>query len=203
MTSKNWDVTLHISLHHQDPTLSALLTCKFIHESYLDSNTSFHNPSFSTPSLYFHFANKALLNFAISHKLNPPSYFGLHKSFHLIQAIFLSSKPQPQRNFLYISVLFLHMFFGTLKKEKYNKGKKDMIDLIRQTRSTKDSSFPFHFDSLFVIVLTIYCQKSFFLGLSPIGILRYLNGIFISRELFHFFPLYPLPANYSFMEVYP
>lgn len=153
---------LYMSLHHQAPILSTLLTCKFLHESCLDSNTSFHNPSFSILSLHLHFANKALLKFVMSLIPNHPSSFGLHKYSHLIQTIFLSSKVQSQRNFLYISVIFLHVLFGALKKKRQNKGKEDMTDLIKQTRPTKDSNFPFHFDSLFTIFPTTSCKKKLF-----------------------------------------
>ena len=55
-----------------------------------------------------------------------------------------------------------------------------MTTLIMQTRQAKDSDFPFYVDNLFIIFsLTPSFQKIFFLRLSLISLLMYLDENFM------------------------
>ena len=108
----------HMLLHHFDSSLILLFKLRFFHDSYLDSRTSFQSLWFSVPSLHFNFAKKVKLNFLISLIPNPSS-FGLYIFYsHLIHVIFLACTPHPQRKFLWIFMIALHIFLGALKNDK-------------------------------------------------------------------------------------
>ena len=82
---------LHKSFHQVDCFRFLTVDFMSLQVSYLDSNTSFQTPPFSTPSLHFHLANRATLNFPMSLIPNPPHSFGEQTFSQAIQAIFLSS----------------------------------------------------------------------------------------------------------------
>jgi len=67
---------LHIYLHHVELFLSSMVNFISLHELYLDSNISFHNPSSSTSVFHFHFARRPAMNLPISLILNPPTSEG-------------------------------------------------------------------------------------------------------------------------------
>jgi len=68
LTSQN----LHKSRHYLDFLLSNLLRFISLHVPYLECSASFHTPTSSTPSLYFHLASKATLNLPASLIPSPP-----------------------------------------------------------------------------------------------------------------------------------
>lgn len=75
--------------------------------SYLDTNTSLHILNESTFSFHIHFLINALLKLPTSLILRPLSLFGLLKVSYLIQEIFFSLLPHPNRNILYKYVISL------------------------------------------------------------------------------------------------
>ena len=72
-------------------------------------------------------------------------------------------------------MMFLHIDFGALKKDKYKRGTTMNTDLIRQILLAKDKNLPFPKLSLLLILFTIGSQNCFFLGLPP----RYIKGTII------------------------
>jgi len=109
---------LWMSFHHLEADFGMTISLKFLHDPYFDSSTSLHRPLSSMPNLHFHLARSALLKFPISLIPKPPSSFGLHMFSHRTHVIFLFSKLQPHRKFLWIFFNSSHMHLGALKKDR-------------------------------------------------------------------------------------
>ena len=109
---------LHKSLHRQECVILWLGMFLLALVSYLDSSTSLHIPKESTFNFHIHFSISALLKLLTSLIPKPPSFFGLHKVFHLIQAIFFSLTSHPHINLLCKLVISLQIDIGALKRDK-------------------------------------------------------------------------------------
>jgi len=130
---------------------------RFLQVPYLALRTSLHKPSSDIPYLHFHLASRAILKHSLSLIPKPPTFTRLHTFFH--QATFLTSSPQPQRNFACILLIWLQTAVGALKKENYNKDKALITDFINQIYSIIDSILPFYLGSLALILSTIEFQN--------------------------------------------
>jgi len=134
-----------------------------LHDPYLESKISLHFPFTSTSILYFHLANKAVLNIPTSLIPKPRVSIGEHTLSHATHAIFLPSCPQTERNLACIFLIQLHTSVG---------GSALITDLRRQILPTMDKIFPFQEDNLLLIFSIIGFQNDTLLGLPPIVIPR-------------------------------
>ena len=120
-----------------------------LHLTYLDFTTSFHNPSTSCINLYFHLANKTLLNKETSITLKPPFSFGKQIASHQTHGIFFISSNPPHKNSFCNFLNAFTIFKGILKKDNIQIGKEVSTDLIRQILPPNGRHLPFHLDSFF------------------------------------------------------